>query len=128
MDEAIFVFGSSKDTLLPFWRVWFYDTESKTAVPLAHYRDKGESDIAAFDLAESAMRLRDPDSQDHILAGRDADPAPLPPEVKKMIEILALEAIQNTPPAEPTEVSNGAHRREPDDIVWVVRWPVPQPA
>jgi hypothetical protein len=121
MSHTALIFGSSKDLLSPYWRVWSYDDETKTPIPLGHFKDKARSDTAAFDLAHSAGSVESPDGMDAILASKDSPPAPLPPKISVLLATLAEDAIRMSEAAEPGK-SKVTVRHTPDDTVYVVRF------
>ena len=122
MPHPPIVFGSSKDIIRPFWRVWYYDPERKEVVPLAHYKDKAKSDIAAFEFAHSAASLEDPKASDNILNEKDANPSPVPPKIEALFRGLAEDAIRISETPQPGKAVVTV-RKTPDDTVYAVRFP-----
>jgi hypothetical protein len=116
------VFGSSKDIILPFWRVWFYNAENKESIPLAHYWNKFNSDIAAFNLAHSVASMSDVKEQDEVLKLKDQEPKPLSDKLQFLFGALAEKAI--TASEEPTDGKSAVTvHTTPDDTVYAVRLP-----
>jgi hypothetical protein len=120
MSRPHLVFGSSKDLLRPFWRVWTYDANKREVLPLAHYNDKTKSDAAAFDLAHAAGSFEKPSVSDDILSGKDSEATPLYSKIAGMLATLAEDAIQTSEVPEETK-SAVTVRHTPDDSIYVVR-------
>jgi hypothetical protein len=120
MPYSALIFGSSKDLLFPYWRVWTYDDEEKLVIPLAHFNEKIKSDTAAFDLAHAACNLEDSAVIGGILASRDSAPTPLPQKIFDLLAHFAEEAIEKSEAAvSGKSVISVFHR--PEDIVYVVK-------
>jgi hypothetical protein len=121
MPRTALVFGSSKDLQLPFWRVWSFDDEDGSVIPLAHFDTKTRSDTAAFDLAHAAGRLEDPAGMDTILAARTSAPTPLQANSIHLFSTLARKAIADSEAPEPGKTTVTVNVT-PDDRVHVVRF------
>ncbi len=128
MAHAALIFGSSKDWLDSFWRVWTYSNAVQIPFPLAHFYDQARSDTVAFELAHSAAAFENSlgINIDGLLATRDSSPTPLPPKVASRYAGLAEEAIRSSLPPESARPKVTV-KRTPDDIVYVVRIPTLQP-
>jgi hypothetical protein len=121
MPRTCLVFGSSQDLLQPFWRVWSFDDQDGSVIPLAHFDTKVRSDTAAFELAHAAGRFEDPAAMDAILAAKTSLPTPLPPKLVTLFTTLAQKAIATSEAPEPGKTTVTVNTT-PDDRVHVVRF------
>ena len=119
MPRPHLVFGSSKDLLRKWWRVWTYDAETRQVMPLGEYADQVKSDVAAFDLAHSSASWELTWLIPEILAGKDSDPMPLSEGLTRMLAVLAEDAIQMSQAPEQSK-SAVTTTNTPDNTVHVV--------
>jgi hypothetical protein len=120
MPKEALIFGSSKDPQMPYWRVWSYDDQRNAVIPLAHFNDRARSGTAAFELAHSVGSLEDASVIEAILASKDSDPTPLPPEVAGDLTEVAEKAIRERGAPVPGKAAVTVLHL-PGDTVYIVR-------
>ena len=105
---------------MPYWRVWSYDDEHGSVVPLAHFNDKARSGTAAFELAHSVGSLEDSSAIESILSSKDSDPTPLAPTVAGLLTQVAEKAIRERGAPVPGKAAVTVLHL-PGDTVYIVR-------
>jgi hypothetical protein len=122
MSQIAAIIGSSKDLSDTLWRIWKFDLQQETVIPLAEFGGKKQADAKAFDLAQSVADLENPATAGSILIPTSSAQNPLPPKLADLFAALAKDIIQTVPVSPPEKPEVGV-RMAPDDTVYIVRFP-----